>query len=164
MTRGKIVGIGALLVVFLSVLACKTVYLPIETGTTVNVKDSTAIHYIDSIRIKEETRYKDFTGLLDTLKINGQRSRMWAAADTTRDALVGGLEEDSVEEKVKIIYKTKWMVKDSIRIEEKPVPYPVEVVKKEVPRWCWWSLVINILGLLTGAFVIYLKVRTHNLV
>ena len=37
--------------------SCRTIYVPVETDTSVSVKDSTAIHYIDSIRITEATRY-----------------------------------------------------------------------------------------------------------
>ena len=128
-----------------------------STDTQVHVKDSTAIHYIDSVRITEATRYKDLAWLGDTLKIDGQRSRMWAVADTTRDALIGGLEEDKVEVKTRIIYKDKLVYKDSIRVEEKPVPYPV--VEYKTPKWCWYSLIFNIVGLLLTGFGIYLKIK-----
>lgn len=133
--------------------------LPAETATTVHVKDSTIFHIKDSIRITEATRYKDLAWLGDTLKIEGQRSRMWATADTTKEVILGGLEEDRVEEKTKVVYKTKWMVKDSIRVEEKPVP--VEVIKevKVYPKGLVILSILGIISILVLLFILYIKIK-----
>lgn len=130
--------------VFFLAAGCGTIkYVPVETNTEVHVKDSTVYHVLDSVRITEATRYRDMAWLGDTLRIEGSRSRMWACADTLREAVTGGLEEDRVEEKAKTIYKTNWKIKDSIQTKE--VPIPVEVVRKEIPSWVWWSLGINVI-------------------
>lgn len=138
--------------VFFLAAGCGTIkYVPVETNTEVHVKDSTVYHVLDSVRITEATRYRDMAWLGDTLRIEGSRSRMWACADTTKEAVLGGLEEDEVEEKTKIIYKTNWKIKDSIQTRDAPVP--VEVVRKEIPSWVWWSLGINLIFFL----IIFLK-------
>lgn len=143
----------------LGIGSCRTIYVPSETSTTVTVKDSTVINIKDSIRITEATRYRDMAWLGDTLKIEGQRSRMFAVADTVKEAIIGGLEEDKVEERTKIIYKDRIEYRDSVRVEEKPVPYPVE---KEVKIYPKWMVILSILGIVLtgfGLFQLYLKFK-----
>ena len=118
----------------LMMASCKTVYLPVETDTQVHIIDSTAIHYLDSIRIYEATRYRDFAWMGDTLKLNGSRSRAWAVCDTLKGAIVGEIEEDPVEEKTRIIYKDRVQYKDSIVYKEKPVPVEKRVEVKYTPK------------------------------
>ena len=118
-------------------------YVPVETNTEVHVKDSTVYHVLDSVRITEATRYRDMAWLGDTLRIDGSRSRMWACADTTKEAVLGGLEEDEVEERFKIVYRDRVEYRDSVQTRD--VPVPVEVVRKEIPSWVWWSLGINLI-------------------
>ena len=151
----RMASFGAVL--FLLVLGgCGTIKpVPVETNTEVHVKDSTVYHVIDSIRITEATRYKDMAWLGDTLRIEGSRSRMWACADTTKEAVLGGLEEDKVEERYKIVYKDRVEYKDSLVYQE--VPVPVEVVKEVTPKWAWWSLGVNLLFMI-GLFL-FIKFR-----
>ena len=140
----------AYILLTLLVLGCGTIHhIPVETNTEVNIKDSTIFHVIDSIRVTEATRYKDMAWLGDTLSIQGSRSRMWAYADTTKEAIVGGLEEDEVKEKTRIVYKDRVEYRDSLVYKE--VPVPVEVVKETVPTWSWWTLGICIALLGWGA-------------
>ena len=130
--------------VFFLAAGCGTIkYVPVETNTEVHVKDSTVYHVLDSVRITEATRYRDMAWLGDTLKIEGSRSRMWACADTTKEAVLGGLEEDEVEERFKIVYRDRVEYRDSIQTRD--VPVPVEVEKKVTPKWVWWSLGINLI-------------------
>ena len=136
--------------------SCKTLqYVPVETDTQVHIIDSTAIHYLDSIRIYEATRYRDFAWMGDTLKLNGNRSRAWAVADTLKGAIVGEIEEDPVEEKTRIIYKDRVQYKDSIRSVE--VPVPVEVTKeiKVIPKF--WR-VMGILGIILSCVLVGLGI------
>lgn len=150
---------GAILCVVL-VTGCKTpYYVPIESNTEVHIKDSTAVHWIDSVRIHEKTRYRDLAWLGDTLNIEGQRSRMWAVADTTRGAIVGGLEEDKVEEKTRIIYKDKIEYRDSIQYVEKPVPVEIEKEVKIYPKWMIILSILGIVSTLVLSFQIYLKLK-----
>lgn len=144
--------------------SCRTPqYIPIETGTTVHIVDSVAIHYLDSIRIFEATRYRDMGWLGDTLRIEGQRSRMYAVADTLKECLIGSLEEDKVEEKTRIVYKDKIIVKDSIRYEEKPVPVEVEKTVRYVPKFYRIFSIIGVfLTAVLGVFG-YLKLKGSGL-
>lgn len=110
-------------------------YVPVNTTTQVEIKDSTVLHIKDSIRYTEATRYKDLAWLGDSLKIEGQRSRMWAVADTAKGAIVGGLEEDPQEEKHRIIYRDRWKTKDSLVFQDRPVPYEVTKEVKIIPKF-----------------------------
>lgn len=141
--------IGMVIVTALALItSCRTIqYVPIETNTDVHVKDSTIYNYIDSIRIHEATRYKDLAWLGDTLQIEGKRSRMWAVADTTKEVLLGGLEEDKVEEHSKIIYKDRIVVKDSIRTVEKPVPVEITKEVEVIPRFWRFTGIFGIICL-----------------
>lgn len=133
-------------------------HTPTNTSTEVHVKDSTVLVYKDSVRITEATRYKDMAWLGDSLKIEGLRSRMWAV--TARGAIVGGLEEDKVEEKTRIIYKDRLVYKDSLVYVEKPVPVEIIKEKKVYPRWL---VLLSILGIiLTGLEGFRLYIRLKN--
>ena len=146
------------LITALAIVGCgiiKTV--PVETNTQVNIKDSTVVHWIDSIRIHEATRYRDFSWIGDTLKLEGNRSRAWAVADTLKGCLIGEIEEDKVEEKTKIVFRDRWKVRDSLVYVEKPVP--VDRVEYKTPTWSWYSLILNIIGFLVLGFLIYLRIK-----
>ena len=99
----------------------------------------------------------------DTLRIEGQRSRMYAVADTLKECLIGSLEEDKVEEKTRIVYKDKIIVKDSIRYEEKPVPVEVEKTVRYVPKFYRIFSIIGVfLTAVLGVFG-YLKLKGSGL-
>ena len=137
--------------ILLTVVACKTVYVPVPstTSTTVNVKDSVALHIKDSVRLIEKSVYKDYTGLLDTLSISLEKASMKAWADTSRNIIAGELKTEPVEEKTKIIYKTKVEYKDSLVYVEKPVPVEVEKEVKYVPWYHKFLSGVGIISILT---------------
>lgn len=149
--------IALLITVFIT--ACSIIKpIPIETNTEVHIKDSTIYNYIDSIRIHEATRYKEMGWLTDTARIKSSRGNIaWAVADTAGERLTLGLEEAPFEEKTKIIYKDRWKVRDSLVYVEKPVP--VDRVEYKTPTWSWYSLILNVIGLLVIGFSIYLKIK-----
>lgn len=155
-----LVEISALLCLLLP--SCKTQYLPLNNSveTEVRVVDSVAIRYLDSIRVTELLKVRNYAWR-DTLFLEGNRSRAWAAIDSTRelDILVGELEEDAVEERY--VFKDRLVFKDSLKLveTEREVPVEVTVEKKVIPKWVWYSLALNILGVISGALVIYLKVK-----
>lgn len=118
------------LAVGLAVGSCGQIkYIPTENKTEVNVKDSLVINIKDSVRITERSVYKDYAGLLDTLRIkkNGVAS-MTAWADTTHNLINGTLETEPQEEKTRIVYKDRWKVRDSLVFKSVPVE-----ITKEVP-------------------------------
>jgi len=129
-------AVTLLLAAALSLGGCKTIqYVPIRTDTQVEVKDSTVFHIKDSVRITERSRWKDYGGLLDTLKIRGNRSEMRAWTDTTNNILNGSLEEDPQEEKTRIVYRDRWKVRDSLVFKEVPVPVEVTKEVKVIPKF-----------------------------
>ena len=138
-------------------------YVPLETDTQVHIKDSTVYNYIDSIRIHEKTRYRDFSWIGDTLKLNGNRSRAWAVADTLKGCLIGEIEEDKVEEKTRIVYKDRWKVRDSLVYVEKPVPVEIVKEKKVYPLWMIILSCLGIASTLVLGFEIYLKLKKKTL-
>lgn len=154
--------IGALLCLLWAFLntACGPIkQIPVETTTQVNIKDSTAVHWIDSVRIHEKTRYRDFAWMNDTLKLKGNRSRAWAVCDTLKGAIIGEIEEDPVEEKTRIIYKDKIEYRDSIQYVEKPIPVEVEKEVKVYPRWMIVLSLLGIVSTLVLSFQVYLKLK-----
>lgn len=146
------------LAVGLTVASCGAMkHTPTNTSTEVHVKDSTVLVYKDSIRIIERSRYKDYTSLLDTLRVDGRRSHSKSWIDTTFNILNTELIEDPQEEKTRIVYKDRLVLKDTTIRETIEVPY--EVVREVVPRWSWWSLVFNVLGVLVACLLVYLKMK-----
>lgn len=151
------------LAIALTLTACKTIYVPVGTDTSTNVKDSTVLHIVDSVRYTERSRYKDYGDLLKVLEIDGKRSHMRSWIDTTKNVLNGELTEDPIEEKTRIVVKTQY--RDSIQTVEKKVPYPVEVVKEKkiYPKW---MIVLSLLGVLSTCllgFIGYLKIKKKTL-
>ena len=143
-----------ILLLLMLLVGCRTPQIiPINNHTEIHYKDSIRWEVRDSLVIHEATRYRDMAWLGDTLEIDGSRSRMWAVADTSKEVLVGGLEEDKVEERYKIIYKDRWKVRDSLVYKE--VPVEVEVpVKTHYPyeKYLW---IISILSILYFGWKVY---------
>lgn len=129
-------------------------HLPPETN--VSVRDSVVINYKDSTILHHKTVNKDYAGLLDTLRIQGEHSSMTAYADTTKFMIKGELVEEPFKERV--IWKTKTEYKDSIKIVKEP--YPVEKPVKYIPKFFWGTFVFSVLVLLLFGVKIYLKIKT----
>ena len=124
--------------------SCKTIYVPVGTETSTNVKDSTVLHIVDSVRYTERSRYKDYGDLLNVLEIDGKRSHMRSWVDTTKNVLNGELTEDPIEEHTKIVWRDREVLKDTTIYKEIPVEKEVEKVVKVVPKF--WR-VSGILGI-----------------
>jgi len=134
-----------------------------NTETVINYVDSTILHIKDSVRITEATRYKDFAGLLDTLKIRGAHSQMAAWADTTRNIIAGELKEDEIKERERVVYRDRIQYRDSIKVVEKTEYVDRPVVEYKTPKWAWWSLAISVLSILIFGIKVYLKFKTKIL-
>ena len=137
---------------------CKVIkYVPVKETEYVHVKDS--VYLKDTtIQYKIEKQYvKDYTGLLDTLRLETDYAESEAYIDTTSSKLVG-----SIRNKPKILdintqIKERIVVKDSILYKE--VPVPVEVEKKihyPYEKWLWvWAILSTVLI----ALIICFKIR-----
>ena len=83
-------------------------------------------------------------------------SPIWA---DYQEHIYGWLLEQTPDRRKQIVYKDKIVYRDSIIIQKQEVPVEVEVVKKVVPCWCQWLLVINILAIIGFAIRLYFRFR-----
>lgn len=129
----------------------------------VEIEHRIETHYIDSTIWHTDTAYfdiprevyKDYTSLLDTLKLETGVAKSWAAIDTNKMMLTGEIENKPVKLEKEIQWKEKIVYKDSLVYKE--IPVEVEVIKEKVPNWSWWTLGICVA--LLGVGVVKLKNR-----
>lgn len=139
----------ALLGAVMIVVGCSTIkQVPISTDTQVHYIDSTVINIKDSVRIIERSRWKDYGGLLEELRIRGNRAEMTAWIDTTRNIINGSLEEDPLEEKTRIVYRDRWKVRDSLVFKDRPVPVEITKEVKVIPKFWKFTGIVGILFLI----------------
>lgn len=136
--------------------SCRTIqYVPVEHTVTVVQKDS--VYLRDTVlQVEvEKARISAFTGLLDTLSIKTEISDFRAYCDTATATLRGDVRQFGTIP-VKVQWKEKVTVRDSLVYQEKPVP--VEVVKREryVP-WFWRFFAV--LGIVATAGVVFWLLR-----
>lgn len=137
------------------IAACSPLrYVPVETKTEVRYVDSLILHR-DTISVEiprevvKEVVYADSSHLETSVA----SSDAWVdSLSILHHALVNKAENTLKKE---IVYLDKISVRDSIQIVEKP--YPVEVEKKYIPKWCWYSLIINICMLILGIAIFFFK-------
>ena len=142
------------------VLTSCSIFKPVvvEKIKEVHVVDK---EYVRDTMVLTETRkeyVRDYTGLLDTLRISTEYSLFSAAVDTSASKLVGeARNRDKVPMKVQ--YRDRVIVRDSIITKE--VPVPVEVVR-EVVKIPWLYKVFAAIGaiaLLAGAVWLFFKLK-----
>ena len=139
-------------------ISCGTVKPLPPANNTTNVKDSTVIHIVDSVRIIPKEVIKDVVPQYDTLVMETSMTKSVSYVDTTTHTLKGTLNnKQGVTEK--IVYKDKLVYKDSIQIKE--IPYPVEVTKEvtKYPKTYWWFMAISILAVVYLGVKLYLKFK-----
>lgn len=132
--------------------------IPIETTTEVHYIDSVRYEIRDSIRIIERNRWKDYGGLLDTVRIRGNHSEATAYMDTTRNIINAELEESPREEKTRIIYRDRWKTRDSLVFQDRPVPYEITKEVKIIPKFWIITGVFGIICLVLLFTFIGLKI------
>lgn len=124
--KGRILVFAAVLAL---VFGCSTVkYIPVETIKEVTVRDS--VYFRDTlVRIElEKARISDFVDVSDTLYLSTDLARATAFVDTTRAILRGTIENTKPYVDKPVQVKERIVYRDSITVDEKPVP--VEVVKE----------------------------------
>ena len=131
--------------------------IPIETIEKIVVRDS--LVYRDSIVYIPQEKIVEIVPQLDTLFMEIETAESKAYLDTTNMLLRGELKskkKEVVKYQTIIEYRDRT---DTVYIKE---PQPYEVIKKEkyIPSIFWWSLILNVVGILVLAFRIYLKFRT----
>ena len=140
------------------------------TKKTIQIDRITETHYVDSTRWHDSTiyyivpieRYKDYTSLLDTLKLETSLAKAEAYVDTTNNTLKGSIENKKDSLKTDIKWKERTVYRDSI--EKVEVPVPVEVVKEvtKYPKTYWWFMGFTLLTGIYFGIKVYLKVRFNK--
>ena len=146
----------------LSLVSCSTVkYVPISDSENIHKVDSTIIQYRDTtifVEVPVEV-VKEVVPQLDTLYMETSLSHSTSYLDTTTRTLKGEL-KNKIEPIEKIVYlpsKEHIVYRDSIITKE--VPVEVQVEKKHIPQWVWYSVIFNVIVLCYLGFKIYLKFR-----
>lgn len=128
---------------------------------------------IDSVRIEKVVEYRDTTIYvevphevikevvpeLDTLFMENRVATSTTFLDTTTRTLRGELKTKPTKlpQPVKLPETTE--KEEIVREVIKEVPVTVEVEKRYIPQWCWYSLIGNIVVVLLIAFRLYLKFK-----
>ena len=140
-----------LFLILLLFVSCSTIkYIPVKGDDIYHTEYITK----DSIVYTPVEVIKEVAPELDTLYMETTVAKAKAYLDTNLNTIKG-----EMKNKKEIIYKDKIVYRDSIIIQKQEVPVEVEVVKKVVPGWCWWSLAINILATIVFAIRLYFKFR-----
>ena len=141
------------LIILLTLLltSCSTIkYIPVKETEYITVTETlvdTVIKWTPPIeKVDKET--KDTTSTVET-------SLAKSTATVSNGTLHHSIENKKDSIKTKIVYKDKIITKTKY----KEVPVEVEVEKKVVPNWCWWSLAINILATIVFAIRLYFRFR-----
>ena len=142
----------------LIIAACSTVkYVPVKETEYVTVRDTTVLRDT-TIQYQIEKEYvRDYTGLLDTLRLSTGLAEAESYVDTTNNVLTGSIRNKDKTLNIPTQYKERTVYRDSIVYKE--VPVPVEVTK-EVRYIPWWAKVLSwIGGLSLAAAIIYILLK-----
>ena len=144
-----------LIILFTLLLAsCSTIkYVPVKGDDIYHTEYITK----DSIVYTPVEVIKEVVPELDTLYMETSVAKAKAYLDTNLNALKG-----EMKNKKEIIYRDKIVYRDSIIIQKQEVPVEVEVEKKVVPSWVYYSLGLNILILSFFLGRLILKLYFHK--
>lgn len=140
-----------LLFILLLLTSCSTIkYIPVKETEYVTVTETlvdTVIKWAPPIeKVDKET--KDTTSTVET-------SLAKSIATVSNGTLHHSIENKKDSIKTKIVYKDKIVTKT----EYKEVPVEVEVEKKVVPGWVYYSLGLNILVIIGFAIRLYFRFK-----
>jgi len=139
-------------ILILSLLVSCSIIKPVPVQTqikyeirdSINFKDSTVYHTL----YKEV--YKDYTNLLDTLKLSTSYADAKAYVDTSKMLLKGEIKNKDADVPVKIKWKEKIIYRDSIVTKEVPVPVEVEKIKY---KHYWYESILWFLSIILVGIV-----------
>ena len=132
-------------------MSCSTIkYVPVKETEYVTVTETlvdTVIKWAPPIE-KVDNETKDTTSMVET-------SLAKSTATVSNGTLHHSIENKKDSIKTKIVYKDKIVTKT----EYKEIPVEVEVEKKVVPKWVYYSLGLNILAIIVFAIRLYFRFR-----
>lgn len=123
-----------------------TRYIPVKSTETVR---DTVILKPDTVKVEvPRERVVEVVPQLDTLNMETSVASARAYLDTLTRTLKGSLENKPVELKKEI------QTIERVKTVERKVEVPVEVVKTKyrIPRWAWFSLMVNLALVGLGLF------------
>ena len=140
-----------LFLILLLLTSCSTIkYVPVKETEYVTVAETivdTVVKWVPPIEtVDKET--KDKTSTIET-------SLAKSTATVSNGTLHHTIENKKDSIKTKIVYKDKIVTKT----EYKEVPVEVEVVKKVIPKWVYYSLGLNILAIIVFAIRLYFRFK-----
>ncbi len=157
MKKLLVFGLGLALV--FTACSPKIIYLPGKTETVVEYRDSISVRTDTvSVPVPVET-VKEVVPQLDTLRMETSVSTAKAWLDTNTVTLRGEMKNKKTSLQKEVIYKDRYVYRDSIRVEEKPYPVEVEKVVKVTPKWAWYSLIFSLLTLVAAGGYVFLKIK-----
>lgn len=151
-------------ILYLTVLLLLTLGCGVSKKTA-QVEHITETHYVDSTRWHDSTiyyivpieRYRDYTSLLDTLRLETSLAKAEAYVDTTNNTLKGSIENKKDSIKTVIKWKERIVQKDSLVYKEVPVEVEKEVTK--YPKSYWWFMGFTLLTGIYFGLKVFLKVK-----
>ena len=143
-----------LFLILLLFVSCSTIkYVPVKGEDIYHTEYVTK----DSIVYTPVEVIKEVVPELDTLYMETSVAKAKAYLDTNLNILKG-----EMKNKKEIIYKDKIVYRDSIVIQKQEIPVEIEVEKKVVPKWVYYSLGLNILILSFFLGRLILKLYFHK--
>ena len=144
-----------ILVMVISLVGCGSIKeIPINTIEKVEYRDS-VIFIKEIVEVEVPIEKIVYVGPSDTTS-HIATSLAFSEAKISKGILTHTLEQKgSIEAKIDTVIK----VQNVNKIIEKEVPIQVEVEKKYIPSWMWWSFIGNIIVILYLVFRIYLKIK-----
>ena len=123
-----------------------------------SIKVETRIDTVTAWKTKIET-VRDYTGLLDTLKLSTANAEASVWIDTTHNVLTGSLKDKDVPVEVSVPVTETIHYRDSLVYVDKP--YPVEVTKeiRIVPKFWRVSGVVGILSVILLLVFLFFKIK-----
>ena len=153
----SVVLVGAILLFSLD--GCKTQHTVIKEETVTRYVDSTIWHTDTNFFEIPVEIYRDYTGLLDTLRLENKYSIVWSAVDTNNMILLGELKSKNVKVPVEYKWKERIIYQDTTIFKEKeiPVPYPVVEEKRYIPNFAWICIVWAAISIVLLGLWLYVK-------
>ena len=143
----------ALIAVVFTACSPKIVYVPTNTDTHIEYRDS-VIYKVDTLKINVPVEtVKEVVPPRDTLKMDTSVAEARAWVDTTTNTLKGEMKNKKTAlSQPQVVYKEKIQYRDSLITKEVPVPVEVE---KKVPYVPLFWKIMSVIGILAVAYIAF---------
>lgn len=142
-----------LIAVLFSACSPKIVYVPTNTDTHIEYRDS-VIYKVDTLRIPVPVEtIKEVVPQMGVLEMSTSVAEARAWVDSTTKTLKGEMKNKKTElSQPQVVYKEKIVYRDSLIAKEIPVPVEVE---KKVPFVPFFWKFFSVIGILAIAFIVF---------